>query len=101
MSLNPDARAAYVSRACGSDSNLLRALQALLAVDEVAGGRRLESPFQQPSPDDSLQHGSADDQTGEDLGPYHLVGLLGTGGMGRVYLAERRDVQKSVALKVL
>jgi serine/threonine protein kinase len=101
LSLSPDARAAYVSRACGGDINLLRAAQALLAVDDVACGRRIESPFQQPSPSDDPEQGSSDDQTGQDFGPYRLVRLLGTGGMGRVYLAERRDVRKSVALKVL
>ncbi len=101
ISLSPDARAAYVSRACGSDLNLLRAVEALFAVDDVTAGRRVEAPFAHPSSGDAGVEGGIDDQTGQDLGPYHLVRLLGTGGMGRVYLAERRDVQKSVALKVL
>ncbi len=101
ISLNPDARAAYVSDACGNDVNLLRAVQALFAVDDVTAGRRVERPIEYSSPGDDRLRGGADDQTGQDLGPYHLVRLLGSGGMGRVYLAERRDVQKSVALKVL
>ena len=101
MSLSPDARAAYVSHACGSDTNLLRAVQALLAVDDEVVRGRVEAPGKRPSPGDDPQPGSADEQTGQELGPYHLVRLLGTGGMGRVYLAERRDVQKSVALKLL
>jgi serine/threonine-protein kinase len=42
------------------------------------------------------------DATG-DWGPYRRVRLLGSGGMGTVYLAERRDgeIQQKVAVKVL
>ncbi|MBW4698810.1 MAG: protein kinase [Aphanocapsa lilacina HA4352-LM1] len=42
-------------------------------------------------------------QVGEHLGPYRVVGKLGQGGMGSVYLAERSDAQysKQVAIKVL
>ena len=35
-----------------------------------------------------------------EIGPYRLVGRIGTGGMGVVYLAEDRDA-KRVALKVI
>src|ERR1700751_6279121 len=38
-----------------------------------------------------------------DCGPYRLIRLLGSGGMGAVYLAERTDgeIQKRVAIKFL
>jgi hypothetical protein len=38
-----------------------------------------------------------------DYGPYRLVRLLGSGGMGAVYLAERRDgeIEQKVAIKLL
>jgi serine/threonine protein kinase len=38
-----------------------------------------------------------------DCGPYRLIRLLGTGGMGAVYLAERMDgeIQQRVAIKFL
>ena len=35
------------------------------------------------------------------IGPYLPLGLLGTGGMGRVYLAEHTLMRRRVALKVL
>jgi serine/threonine-protein kinase len=37
----------------------------------------------------------------QDLGPYHIIRLIGSGGMGAVYLAERRDLASQVAVKVL
>ncbi len=43
------------------------------------------------------------DQTSLRCGPYHLSKLLGRGGMGQVYLAERVDgeVKQQVAVKLL
>jgi serine/threonine protein kinase len=46
------------------------------------------------------EHASA--RVGETFGRYQLLGLLGQGGMGRLYIAERRGIQgfvKIVALK--
>ncbi len=42
------------------------------------------------------------DGPSRDVGPYHLLRCLGEGGMGTVWLAERRDVmtQRQVALKL-
>ena len=39
--------------------------------------------------------------TGDDFGPYHVVRMLGRGGMGEVYEVEDRDNARHVALKVL
>lgn len=39
---------------------------------------------------------------GQSIGPYHLLDVLGEGGMGTVYLAEQRDpVERRVALKLI
>jgi len=49
---------------------------------------------------DDSEHVSA--RVGETFGRYQLLGLLGQGGMGRLYIAERRGIQgfvKIVALK--
>jgi tetratricopeptide (TPR) repeat protein len=45
----------------------------------------------------------ADGSGDGDFGPYRRVRLLGSGGMGTVYLAERRDgeIQQKVAVKLL
>ena len=37
----------------------------------------------------------------KEFGPYRVLGVLGEGGMGVVYLAERTDIGNQVAIKVL
>src|SRR6266850_6903636 len=51
--------------------------------------------------EDALQSGNHAEFT--NWGPYRRVRLLGSGGMGAVYLAERTDgeIQQKVAVKVL
>ncbi len=46
---------------------------------------------------------SAVDYAGERIGPYRIVKPLGQGGMGQVYLAERRDgvFEQEVAIKLI
>ena len=39
--------------------------------------------------------------TGDNFGPYHVLRMLGRGGMGEVYEVEDRDNARHVALKVL
>ena len=38
---------------------------------------------------------------GQTLGEFKILGLLGVGGMGRVYLGEQAALQRKVAVKVL
>src|SRR5215467_10820005 len=86
-----NARAAFLSEACGDDALLRRRLEALLAADEKAG----------PAP---LQPAAApvSEGPGAIIGNYKLLEKLGEGGCGVVYMAEQEEpVRRKVALKII
>ena len=92
-------RAAFLETAC-TDLELRREVASLLAnaadapaVLHAAVGARVEQ----------LVGERAAAFLGKRHGPYRLIELLGEGGMGAVYLAERDDAQykRRVAIKIL
>jgi serine/threonine-protein kinase len=99
----PDEREAFLRSACADAPDLLAEVQSLLAADADAhpllDSIALEA-FSLPS--DLLPAGILPAE-GERVGPYRIVGPLGRGGMGAVFLAERADGQfeQRVALKLI
>jgi len=89
LSLPPDARAAALSALASSQPSLAAELRLLLEAHLSPGplGDLEADAFGVP----------------ERVGPYRLLSPLGEGGMGTVWLAERRqeDVVQRVALKLL
>ena len=95
----PGEREAWLAAHC--DDPALRArIEQLLAAHERSGGI-LDEPLHPPS--DQPESPPPDADVGRRIGPYRTVDLLGHGGMGSVYLAERADGQfdQRVALKLL
>jgi serine/threonine protein kinase len=93
-------RLAFLDETCGTDADLRRRVEALLAAHD-APGSFLDSP--PPTAADGAIEG-ADPQAsiGTHVGPYKVLELLGEGGMGAVYLAEQEEpVRRRVALKVI
>ena len=96
-----DRRHAWAVKTCGDDAALLDELLVLLAPPKMTS-----DIFDIGLPralDRMVPSGSAADRNGERIGAWRLLRLLGEGGMGRVYLAERAqgDFAQHVALKLV
>jgi serine/threonine protein kinase len=100
LMLAPEERQPFLRRACQGDEWLLsevtRAVEAEEGADSILDVRAVQDLSA------GLLLGESPDP-GDRIGPYRLVSLIGRGGMGAVYLAERADAQfeQVVALKVL
>ena len=94
-------RAAFLNKHCGENAALLRQVESLLTAADQADGYFSELADRLGLP--SLLSEEAELPQTDEIGPYRLVRLLGRGGMGAVYLADRADrqFQKRVAVKIL
>ncbi|HEU0122942.1 MAG TPA: serine/threonine-protein kinase [Bryobacteraceae bacterium] len=99
----PQQRAAFLERACGADRQLYTQVRELLQADSTSDDF-LEKPAITPI-SKVLADVAADghDPMPTQIGPYAIHKLLGSGGMGAVYLATRADktYNKQVAVKVI
>lgn len=86
----------YLDQACGNDGDLRREAEQMLGLN----ARDHAEQWVDQAVDAGLAVWSAP-QAPERIGPYRILELLGQGGLGAVYLAERDDehFHKRVAIK--
>ena len=91
-----NARALFLSQACGDDDALAGRVRALLEMHEQES-----DAFPSPS-DQTVDYDPLFEHVGARIGRYLLREQVGEGGFGRVFVAEQTEpVKRKVALKVI
>ncbi len=99
MALCGEQRAACLERIGHCDPALRAEVESLLAADEGAGSRFLNTP----APAAIVLSDTPGRFVGRRLGPYEVLAQIGSGGMGEVYRAARVDEEyrQQVAIKLV
>ncbi|MGB5015466.1 MAG: kelch repeat-containing protein, partial [Pyrinomonadaceae bacterium] len=99
VELGGEDRSAFLNEACAANLALRREVESLLTADsfewKLIDGPAMES---------AAVFFEAEElrlRSGQDLGHYEILRLVGKGGMGEVYLARDRILNRQVALKLL
>ena len=95
----PGERAAFLAQACDGEQSLRREVEALLEAHE-----RVDTFFGEPAlyvASGLLPQHVIPSLEGRRLGHYQVLSLIGTGGMGQIFLADDTRLKRQVAIKVL
>jgi len=92
-------RAAFLERECAADEDLRREVESLIASHEQSADFIATPAISVAA--ELLAAREAEGLKGQVVGRYCVLSLIGSGGMGRVYLAEDTGLGRRVALKLL
>ncbi len=95
----PEDRLNYVKTTCGNDKNLLNEIESLLAslgkADEFLETSAIEEVAE------VIENETIKLEPGKSFGHYEIIEQIGYGGMGEVYLAKDKKLDRQVAVKIL
>jgi serine/threonine protein kinase len=99
IELDPPQRAAFLDTSCAGDEELRSEVESLISCDEQ-GLSFIDEPAYQVAA--SLLVSEKPQLTeGQHIAHYEIVGLIGKGGMGEVYAAKDKLLNRRIALKLL
>jgi len=98
----PEERAAFVSHECAGDHELESEVGSLLKFDDQSNAFMQTPALNVAAKTLAASQATSEDESNfEDIGPYHLLKLIGEGGTGNVYLAVDTRLDRKVAIKIL
>src|SRR5262249_23906621 len=97
--LQPAEQRSFLERKSPDDPALISEVLKMLEEDSRGGG--LLDQGVAPLADGVLEQGTSEAVPFKEFGPYRILRILGEGGMGIVYLAERGDLGLQVASRIL
>ncbi|HMS39187.1 MAG TPA: protein kinase [Pyrinomonadaceae bacterium] len=90
-----DERSAFLNENCGGDETLRAEIESLLSSYDNAGN------FMQNAAIAEVADAIIENKSDRNFGHYEIIKQIGVGGMGEVYLAQDRKLDRPVALKIL
>lgn len=95
--LPSEQRDTYLETQCHNNPELLREVRSILRVQENAR-RHSQTTEHAPSPNSGVHD---DPLVGQEIDGYHIIDVLGRGGMGVVYKAQNLTLDRTEALKII